>query len=443
MATLVPLVPAYVDASLDKTPHAQAATAAAKQCAHHLGHALGKEWQACVVDALLDAKRTALEAGHERYFDLPQHSYEPLTPLSRAPMGQLFRNLLRNFTCDFDDGGTPPLRSQTWEYETPDPCAAYGKGPPPPAFLAKPGFLPGGDDIQELQGMYTEKDARAACLKEPRCKAITFHSETRSPSSRSLFYFKDRLGAISEGAHWHTLKRLPSMAEVCGEGGYTPPPPLRLRVDVLRVSPPVYLVHDFLTDEECDHLVGESIPKMERSVVFSGKDDGAVSSYRSSYSMNMVPDFDDETNVVTKIVRRKFAFAREVADYEELFEGEGQEPLNAVYYKDYDDQYRPHCDGECHGGRYKRGRRIATSLSYCRVADKGGFTTFDRAGLKVVPRRGQMLFFGYKHNGPPPTMDDGLTEHSGCPLREGEKWIATMWFREGMTADKGWKSFPT
>ena len=105
----------------------------------------------------------------------------------------------------------------------------------------------------------------------------------------------------------------------------------------------MYLVHDFLTNEECDHLVGESIPKMERSVVFSGQDDGAVSSYRSSYSMNMVPDFDDETNVVTKIVRRKFAFARDVAEYTELVEGAGQEPLNSVYYKEDGDQYRPHC----------------------------------------------------------------------------------------------------
>ena len=38
-------------------------------------------------------------------------------------------------------------------------------------------------------------------------------------------------------------------------------------------------------------------------------------------------------------------------------------------------------------------------------------------------------------------MDNGKTEHSGCPLREGTKWIATMWYREGMTAEKGWESY--
>ena len=38
----------------------------------------------------------------------------------------------------------------------------------------------------------------------------------------------------------------------------------------------------------------------------------------------MYPDWDDESNVITRMVRRKFAFAREVAEYEELIEGEGQ-----------------------------------------------------------------------------------------------------------------------
>jgi len=147
------------------------------------------------------------------------------------------------------------------------------------------------------------------------------------------------------------------------------------------------------------------------------------------------------------MVRRKFAFARDVAEYDELIEGEGQEPLNSVYYKNWEDQYRPHCDGQCHGGRYRKGERIATSLTYCAIADKGGYTMFSRTGLKVVPKRRQMLFFGYKlppaSEGGVPTMDRGHTEHTGCPLREGQKWIATMWYREGMTAEKGWESYRT
>jgi hypothetical protein len=32
-------------------------------------------------------------------------------------------------------------------------------------------------------------------------------------------------------------------------------------------------------------------------------------------------------------------------------------------------------------------------------------------------------------------MDSGYTQHSGCPVIEGEKWIATAWLREGVTKE--------
>jgi hypothetical protein len=143
--------------------------------------------------------------------------------------------------------------------------------------------------------------------------------------------------------------------------------------------------------------------------------------------------------VVTRIARRKFAFAREVAGYE-VEEGVGQEPVNAVYYKDDGDQYRPHCDGECHGARYTLGARIASALTYCEIADEGGYTLFTRVGLKVVPKRRQMLFFGYFFGDDEvgAAMDDGWTEHTGCPVHKGRKWIATMWYRKGVTVEKDW-----
>ncbi len=30
-------------------------------------------------------------------------------------------------------------------------------------------------------------------------------------------------------------------------------------------------------------------------------------------------------------------------------------------------------------------------------------------------------------------MDTGYTEHSGCPVLEGEKWITTVWMRDGVS----------
>ena len=38
-------------------------------------------------------------------------------------------------------------------------------------------------------------------------------------------------------------------------------------------------------------------------------------------------------------------------------------------------------------------------------------------------------------------MDTGYTEHSGCPIVKGEKWIATAWLREGVSAEDSWMRF--
>lgn len=38
-------------------------------------------------------------------------------------------------------------------------------------------------------------------------------------------------------------------------------------------------------------------------------------------------------------------------------------------------------------------------------------------------------------------MDSGYTEHSGCPVLEGEKWIAAAWMRLGVDAKHDWSRY--
>ena len=40
-------------------------------------------------------------------------------------------------------------------------------------------------------------------------------------------------------------------------------------------------------------------------------------------------------------------------------------------------------------------------------------------------------------------MDKGFTEHSGCPVFEGEKKIVTQWIRYGVDDENPWTSFNT
>jgi prolyl 4-hydroxylase len=52
---------------------------------------------------------------------------------------------------------------------------------------------------------------------------------------------------------------------------------------------------------------------------------------------------------------------------------------------------------------------------------------FPEIGLDVLPRRGNAVYFAYcAENG----ALDARSLHGGSPVGDGEKWIATKWFRE-------------
>ena len=85
----------------------------------------------------------------------------------------------------------------------------------------------------------------------------------------------------------------------------------------------------------------------------------------------------------------------------------------------------PHCDGTCDGSLHHKAGRVATAVLYCKTPERGGATTFTKADVFINPKPGMATFFSYKdvNSG---HMDDGFTEHSGCPVIDGEKWISTV-----------------
>jgi hypothetical protein len=85
---------------------------------------------------------------------------------------------------------------------------------------------------------------------------------------------------------------------------------------------------------------------------------------------------------------------------------------------------------------------MATMVMYCTVADRGGHTNFRNAGVHVKPKSGDAIFFSYI-NPESLIMDSGFTEHSGCPVYEGDKKIVTQWIRLGVDAENPWDSFNT
>ena len=150
---------------------------ACAECALKLGHALGPPWQRCVIELL--------QGYEDDEFSLSDFSYSPLTALPGAGRanGELLKNLMRNFTCDFEDGGSQPLRTMTWQYQERDPCAGASATEQARSFTYKAGYLPAGDELTELNGLMSEAEAEAACLASPG----TVHTDTAlAPPTHTL-----------------------------------------------------------------------------------------------------------------------------------------------------------------------------------------------------------------------------------------------------------------
>jgi hypothetical protein len=145
---------------------------------------------------------------------------------------------------------------------------------------------------------------------------------------------------------------------------------------------------------------------------------------------------DMENDPLYALYYRVFAMTNSHAGFE--LQLDGQEDFTIIQYNPTD-EYTPHCDGTCDGTKHISHGRVASAVLYCKVADKGGATSFTKSDVFVKPKEGMATFFTYK--GLDGVMDDGYTEHSGCPVLEGEKWITTVWMRDGVTAEEPWHMF--
>ena len=187
-------------------------------------------------------------------------------------------------------------------------------------------------------------------------------------------------------------------------------------------SPRVVLFGNLLSDEECDLLVSLSRDKLERSSVVNAST-GAYDIHPHRTSSGTY--FRRGENELLQRIERRIA---------ELVgcPVEQGEPIQVLHYEP-GGEYKPHYDyfDPAHSGNQEvlaqGGQRIATLIMYLNDVACGGSTVFPEIGLDVLPRKGHAVYFAY-------CDDDGAldvrTLHGGSPVKSGEKWIATKWFRQ-------------
>lgn len=191
---------------------------------------------------------------------------------------------------------------------------------------------------------------------------------------------------------------------------------------VLSWSPRVFLMEDFLTVEECDHLIARARPHLQPSTIVAPDtwelqlDEG-----RTSLGTFFPKNSDDP--IMRGIEKR-------IAEWTLLPEENG-EPLQVLQYTQ-GGEYKPHYDyfnianeGEAYYVNLG-GQRMATVIMYLNEPNEGGETDFPYVGFAVKPAKGNALLF---FNCTPDGEVDPLTLHAGVPVLRGEKWIATKWIR--------------
>jgi hypothetical protein len=208
-------------------------------------------------------------------------------------------------------------------------------------------------------------------------------------------------------------------------------PEKQINIDVLLDMPhsKIWKVDNFTSEDECMLLIDHARPRLERAAVVSADGSAVESEDRKAQQAQYDSDLKDSDDPIRPLRERILDITNHHGEYN--LNSEGQEDINIIQYTP-GGEYIPHCDGDCEGGYHLPAGRVATAIVYCHVPEQGGGTTFSRSGIYIQPMDYSAVFFSYK--GPDGRMDEGYTEHSGCPVIEGEKWIATFWMREGVSA---------
>jgi len=220
--------------------------------------------------------------------------------------------------------------------------------------------------------------------------------------------------------------------------GYVSNDEKNLEIETLSVHPLILSVKEFISENECDHIIKISGAGMEYSEVsLMDKDKGRPSSdFRTSQSFFL--EANDE--VMHALETRTASLTRIPKTHQEH-----TQVLRYGHSEKYD-AHLDYFDAELYKEDpamqamidYGRRNRLATVFWYLSDVEEGGHTIFPRfngapqpwvfddctKGLKVKPEKGKVIVF---YNMLPNGDGDPLSLHGACPVEKGIKWAANKW----------------
>lgn len=178
----------------------------------------------------------------------------------------------------------------------------------------------------------------------------------------------------------------------------------------------LFAVGDFLSPEECAHLIAliDAVAQPSRRY-----DPDNPLAYRTSFS----GDIDPGDSFVQMIERRLGDLLGLDSSHGECVQGQRYLPGQEFQaHFDWFDTAASYWPGEARRG----GQRSWTAMAYLSPVDEGGETEFPELGFAIPPERGALLLW---NNACPDGTPNRLTRHAGKPVIRGKKYIFTKWFR--------------
>ena len=185
----------------------------------------------------------------------------------------------------------------------------------------------------------------------------------------------------------------------------------------------IAVVHEFITQDECEEILAHSWQNMKDSTVASKDGKGTKHSKRTGsntwLSHDASPIIKGVAERISQMVRMPLKNA---------------EPFQVVHYEEnqeYDyhwDSFDESDDVDTDSYMKNGGQRLITVLGYLRDVPKGGETGFNHLGVNIQPRRGSIIVWWNVE--PNTTKREIKSQHAGLPVLEGEKYAFNLWFRE-------------
>ena len=194
-------------------------------------------------------------------------------------------------------------------------------------------------------------------------------------------------------------------------------------VTLFSSDPIIYVVDDFISEDECQEFINCSKDKLQPATVVGLKEELKLKDRTNEFAW-----LEHHANESIHEVSKRLSILVQMPI-------RNAEMFQVVHYES-GTEYKPHFDSFDQstelGKKYWEpgGQRMITALIYLNDVESGGATYFPELNISINPKKGNVLVF---HNTISETTNiNPRSLHAGMPVTSGEKWAANLWFRENL-----------